>query len=54
MRLARQRRITVHLFDGTEKKMVVNWITVEDGVAYFGRDTSEFLAAPLTSISYWD
>jgi len=48
------RRITVHLFDGTEKVMVVNWITVEDGVVSFGRDSREFLAAPLTSISYWE
>lgn len=49
-----ERRIYVHLFDGTTKEMVINWIRVEDGVAYFGRDRREFLAAPLTSISYWD
>lgn len=48
------RRIKVHLFDGTEREMVVNWLRIEDGVAYFGRDRRELLAAPLTSISYWD
>jgi hypothetical protein len=62
--MARERRITVHLIDGTERDMVISKIkydTTNDCtpvVARFGRDDGngwvEFLAAPLTSIIYWD
>ena len=50
----RERRVTVTFSDGTESgSMVINWIRIEDGVAYFGRDRAEFLAAPLISIKFW-
>lgn len=49
------KRITIHLSDGSERIMVVNWITVEDdGIIHFGRDELEFLAAPREHVNYWD
>jgi hypothetical protein len=58
------KRITVHLSDGTDRKMVVSLIQIVSDpsgngiIARFGRDDgngwNEFLAAPLTSIVSWD
>lgn len=58
------KRITVHLNDGTDRKMVVSLIDIVSDpagngiIARFGRDDGkgwrEFLAAPLTSIISWD
>jgi hypothetical protein len=51
----REKRITVHLIDGTEKEMVVDSITVDsDNIIHFGRDEMEFLAAPRENVAYWD
>lgn len=58
------KSITVHLIDGTDRKMVVSLIEIVSDpagngcIARFGRDDGngwhEFLAAPLTSIVSWD
>ena len=51
----REKRITVHLIDSTEKEMVVDSITVDsDNIIHFGRDEMEFLAAPRENVAYWD
>jgi hypothetical protein len=51
----RDKRIVVHLIDGTDRSMVVDSITCDsDDVFHFGRDGMEFLAAPRTSIVSWD
>lgn len=50
-----EKRITVHLIDGTERTMVIDSITVDAyDIIHFGRDGMEFLAAPRASVVYWD
>lgn len=58
MEFRHQRRITVHLNDGTDRTMVVSEIRISEGIVTFGRDDGhgwvEFLSAPMDSISNWD
>jgi hypothetical protein len=58
------KHITVHLIDGTDRKLCVSLIQIESDsagngvIVRFGRDDGrgwcELLAAPLTSIVSWD
>jgi len=51
----RERRITVHLDDGTDRTMVVDSIIVDpDGIIHFARDRMVFLSAPREHVTSWD
>lgn len=58
MKFRRERRITVHLNDGTDRTMVVSEIKIDEGIVTFGRDDGhgfrEFMSAPMDSITNWD
>ena len=57
-----QRNITIHFINGDESHIVIDRNggdrTGDDGIVRFGRTDStrwqEILAAPATSILYWD